>query len=168
MAGDLDALTERWRRLARDAGLPALDEGTIRLAVADAAGPGDALHRLVLEAVRVRRRRVPRTTASGDGELAVIFDPLGRRPPWLPARQAARLRREAICKIVRAAGGEVWLPVSAFAEGLGIPPRTLRRWLSAGTAKSTAKTRGKVAAIRPSASSPMHTAKNAGVAGGRR
>jgi hypothetical protein len=124
-----DLLVERWADLAAAAELPPLDATTVRLALAGAAGPGDALLRLTAEAVGARRRRRARVTRSGGGELALIWDPLADVvPPGVSRAVVAAERRRAAAKIARAARYYLGLPLVTLAPALGVPPRSLQRW----------------------------------------
>lgn len=125
-----DPLTvERWHDLAASAELPRLDEETIRLVASTAAGPGDLLRALLAEALAVRRRRRVRVAADGRGNIAVGFDVLGEVPPWLPPGLVEAERRGALARIADAVRGELGLPWPAVADLLGVPSRTLRRWV---------------------------------------
>jgi hypothetical protein len=125
-----DGLTlERWADLAAAAELPVLDATTRALALAGASGPGDALLRLVVEAIAVRRRRTPRVTKSAAGERATIWDPLADVvPPGVSRAVVAAERRRACGRIARAVRYHLGLPLATLAPALGVPPRTLQRW----------------------------------------
>jgi hypothetical protein len=124
-----DLLVERWADLAAAAELPRLDASVIRLILDGATGPGDALLRLVVEAVAVRRRRMPRTTRSQHGEVALVFDALADVvPPGVSRALVARERRRALVRIARAVRHETFLPWRVVAAVLDVPERTLRRW----------------------------------------